>query len=71
MRTPDDLSRQLAKVRDAVTLADTHFRAEAEMNAALHMASEVRPAPLAMAIAAAKDDLTRLIEELSAEKGEG
>lgn len=65
MRNAQDLRRQLEKIADVVSLANVHFRAESEMNAALHMASEIRPAPLATAIAGASDDLTRLIAELS------
>ena len=67
MRTPDDLARQLGKVADVLALADRHFTAEAEMNAALHMAAQVRPAPLAVAITGARQDLDRLIGELTEE----
>lgn len=59
--------RELEKVRDAVTAADRHFRAEAEMNAALHLAATVRPAPLASEIAAAKDALDALLAERGTE----
>lgn len=68
MRTPEDLARQLSKVLDAVELAHIHFSAEAKMNAALHMSTTVRPAPLATAIEAALDDLVRLISELEEER---
>lgn len=64
MRTPEDMARQLGKVLDAVELAHKHFSAEADMNAALHMSATVRPAPLAVAIESARDDLVLLIGEL-------
>lgn len=67
MRHPADMARELAKIRDAVSGAVRHFDAEAEMNAALHLATEVRPAPLAVAVKTARDDLDRLIRELSEE----
>jgi hypothetical protein len=67
VRPADDLARQLTKVLDAVELAHQHFDYEARMNAALHMNSNVRPAPLAVAITAARDDLARLIGELEEE----
>ena len=63
-RTNDDLRRELEKIAEPLDLAVKHFRAEAEMNAALHMAATVRPAPLAVAIEGARDDLYRLIAEL-------
>jgi hypothetical protein len=64
-RTPEDLRRQLEKIADPLDMAAKHFKAEAEMNAALHMAPNVRPAPLAVAIEGARDDLYRLIAELT------
>lgn len=67
MRTPDDLARQMQKVADVLAVVDRHLTAEASMNAALHMAETVRPAPLAVAVSAAKDDLLRLIGEMSEE----
>lgn len=63
--TTADLIRQLEKVRDAVEVADAHFQAESRMNAALHMNPTVRPAPLAVAVATALDDLTNLIVDLT------
>lgn len=67
MRRPVDLARELQKIADVVDVIDTHFQAEAQMNAAQHMATTVRPAPLAMATTGAKDDLHRLIAELEEE----
>jgi hypothetical protein len=67
MRTASDIVRELQKISDVIDLVDKHFMAEAEMNAAQHMASVVRPAPLTMATAQAKDDLHRLIKELEDE----
>ena len=63
MNTPD-LIRQLEKITDTVRMANIHFRAEAAMNAALHMSTTVRPAPLAEAVAIALDDLEQLIVDL-------
>ena len=60
----DDLARNLHKIHDTLVMAAEHFEAEAKMNAALHMAREIRPAPLAMAVVAARDDLDRILNEL-------
>lgn len=57
----------MSKILDTVEVTVKHFRAEAEMNAALHMASTVRPAPLAAAIETSRDDLITLISELDSE----
>jgi hypothetical protein len=67
VRSAQDLARDLSKVFDVVEAADQHFRAEAQMNAALHMNPNVRPAPLAVAMAGARDDLDRIITELNEE----
>lgn len=64
-RSPEDLARELLKIRDAVQGANVHFYHEARMNAALHMSADVRPAPLAAAIRSAVTDLDRLIMELN------
>jgi hypothetical protein len=66
-RSPVDLARELAKVADALAMADVHFQAEAEMNAALHMSPTIRPAPLAAAISTAHQELSRIISELEEE----
>lgn len=62
--TNEDLVRELMKIGDVVFTAKRHFEHEAAMNAALHMAENVRPAPLATAIATASDSIQRLISEL-------
>jgi len=41
-----NMIRELEKVADVLEVASRHFNHEAEMNAALHMATTVRPAPL-------------------------
>lgn len=64
MRTNDDLRRELQKVSDGVDAAVRHFSAQAEADAALHMASIVRPNPLTVVVEAAADDLHRIIAEL-------
>lgn len=68
MRNPTDLSRELQKIEDIVAVCLEHFDHEARMNAALHMARDVRPAPLASALATADADLRRLIGELAGMK---
>lgn len=65
-----DLIRQLEKILDTVETTNKHFQAEAEMNAALHMNPTVRPAPLAVAVATARDDLTQLIVDLTNKENE-
>lgn len=62
----DDLMREIAKISDVLAAVNRHMRAEAEMNAALHMSNEVRPAPLASAVATAADSAYRLWENLDA-----
>jgi hypothetical protein len=69
MRTNDDMRRELEKITDAVDAAVRHFRAQAEADAALHMATVVRPNPLTVAVEAAAHDLHRLINELEATDG--
>lgn len=64
MRDPADLARELQKVLDSVKRANTYFHFHGNMNAALHMASDVRPTPLASAMLNAEADLDRLIGEL-------
>jgi len=58
----DDEKRELAKVLDVMIVVKEHLFAEAEMNAALHMSREVRPAPLAMAVDRAVLDLAGLLD---------
>jgi len=60
----NDLIRDLEKVSDALAAADRHFRAEAEMNAALHMSDTVRPAPLAAAVGTALFTIENVIERV-------
>lgn len=59
----NDEIRQLQKIRDVLVRADDHFSHEAKMNAALHMAIEVRPAPLASAVSQAMLDLDRILAD--------
>jgi hypothetical protein len=58
-----NLKRELQKVLDVLDVASQHFEHEAKMNAALHMAPAVRPAPLAVAITGARDTLRQVIED--------
>lgn len=64
MRDPEDLARELEKVWDVARRANTYFHFHGNMNAALHMAADVRPAPLATAVSNMCADLERLIDEL-------
>lgn len=57
----DDLIREIEKIRHVLALADRHFTAEAQMNAALHMSDTVRPAPLAAAVGTALNSAARLV----------
>jgi len=57
-----DRIRELEKIQDVLLACDRHFAAEAQMNAALHMSSTVRPAPLAAATAGAVESIRLLIE---------
>lgn len=58
--SPDE-AREVQKVLDILEVVQRHFRHEAQMNAALHMAAEVRPAPLAAAVDTAVITLDKLI----------
>ena len=67
MRDPADLSRELTKISDTVSVACSHFEAQAQADAALHMATKVRPNPLTVAMLTAYADLVRLVNELNEE----
>lgn len=66
----ENMKRELSKVLDVLKKANQHFQSEALMNAALHMAETVRPAPLAVAVQGAMQDLERLIGPTVTEKEE-
>jgi len=55
-----DALRELQKAADALAAADRHFQAEAEANAALHLA-EPRPNPLAAKVATQADAARRFL----------
>jgi hypothetical protein len=57
----ENTKRELQKVLDVLEVVDRHFGHEAEMNAALHMAASVRPAPLSVAVAGACGALRTII----------
>jgi len=59
-----DIIRELEKTLDVLRACDRHFTAEAEMNAALHMATTVRPAPLASAVSLHIVELEQSVERL-------
>ncbi len=57
----ENTKRELQKVLDVLKVVECHFNHEAEMNAALHMAASVRPAPLCVAVAGACGTLRTVI----------
>lgn len=59
-----NIIREIEKIKDALVWADRHFTAEAQMNAALHMAETVRPAPLASTIGIAIMSADQLLKDL-------
>ena len=63
----DNGLRELVKVYDVLRVAADHFEHESKMNAALHMAPNVRPAPLAVAVSGARDSLRIFLLEEGAE----
>jgi hypothetical protein len=62
-----DLIREVEKIHDALIAADRHFMAEAQMNAALHLSTDVRPSPLAAKIAVARESAAVLVSRLDTE----
>jgi hypothetical protein len=59
-----DLHRELGKVYSVLEKVDTHLRAKDQMNAALHMSSEVRPTPLAASVRVTTTNLGELMDRL-------
>jgi len=59
----EDLARELKKVHDVLKKVDQHFHHKDQMNAALHMASEVRSTPLAAAVKVANATIYDIIAE--------
>lgn len=66
-----DLLRELTKAADALRAAQRHFDAQATADAALHLADQVRPNPLAslVALAAHGADLAIARYRATEEKG--
>lgn len=62
-----DLHRELLKIRDVLVATDEHLAAKDAMNAALHMAREVRATPLAAAVRGARRDIERLLASVAGE----
>jgi len=60
--TPNE-RRELEKITDALDAAHRHFQAQAEADAALHLASVVRPNPLASLVSVARDSAHILLAE--------
>lgn len=67
-----DALREIEKLLEALTAAERHFNAEAEMNAALHLSEKVLPNPLATKVSGAVRDggfaWTRLSRRLQGEQ---
>lgn len=53
-----DALREIEKLIEALTAAERHFDAEAEMNAALHLSEKVMPNPLASKVSVGVRDGT-------------
>lgn len=68
----EDALREIEKLLEALTAAERHFNAEAEMNAALHLSEKVLPNPLAAKVIGAVRDggiaHDRLARRLSGER---
>ncbi len=62
MTNNNDLRRELVKVLDVLENATIYFQHQSKMNAELHMAKSVRPAPLATAVESATVDLKGFID---------
>lgn len=56
-----DLVRQLKKAVDILDVVAIMMRAEAEMNAAKHLAGEVLPSPLCVRVQATRNDLAQSV----------
>lgn len=63
--TNEDTIRAMEKALDVLQMVERAMQAEAEMNAAKHMAPVVRPVPLAAAVSTQVADLQSTIERLS------
>jgi hypothetical protein len=62
MIEPEDAARELDKAADALGDAHDYLLKMSYMNAALHLAKEVRPTPLAARVATALDEARRSAE---------
>jgi hypothetical protein len=62
MVDPEDAARELDKAADALEAASDYLAKMNAMNAALHLAKEVRPSPLAARISTALDEARRSAE---------
>ena len=66
-----DLLRESRKAEDTLIAVWRHFGAAAEANAALHMNPNVRPNPLAAAVAATLESLGAVLTDLVREDEDG
>lgn len=62
--TNADLIRELQKIHDTLVRTHEYLYLQARANAALHMAREIRPAPLVGALSIANANLDLLIQDL-------
>ncbi len=58
----EEAARELDKAADALEAALRHLRAANEANAALHLATTVRPSPLTVAVETALEGARRAAE---------
>jgi len=65
----EDAARELDKAADALEAASRHFNALAKSNAALHLAQDVRPTPLAVLVEGAAYEARRAAFRVRCKKG--
>ena len=59
----EDAKRQISKALDVLRQVETAMQAEAQMNAAKHMTTTIRPVPLCAAVSSAIVDLEAWLGE--------
>ncbi len=63
MKIEIDVS-DLLKIRDALEIANRFFQKRDEMNASIHLATEIRYSPITSIVLAAHDRCFRLLEKV-------
>ncbi|HYT43029.1 MAG TPA: hypothetical protein VEP90_11855 [Methylomirabilota bacterium] len=61
----EDTIREVQKLYDALTAASVYLDSKDQMNAALHMSTEIRSTPLASAVRNARANATNLMSRLA------